>query len=140
MKKQIVGLTTGCFDLIHYGHLHYLKRCKELCDYLYVGVDSDKLVKKTKGEDRPIINQDERFGLIANLSCVDSVFYLNEIEELTKKVPFYMVNKVFKHDGWLGYGHHIYGVDDTDAELVIVPDINGLVSTTEIISRIRNGK
>lgn len=140
MKKLIVGLTTGCFDLIHYGHLHYLKRCKELCDHLYVGIDSDKLVKKTKGADRPIINEEERFGLIANLACVDSVFYLNEIEELSKKVPFYMVNKVFKHDGWRHYGKHIYGVDDTDAELVIVPDIPGLVSTTEIISRIRNGK
>ena len=140
MKNQIIGLTSGCFDLIHYGHLHYLERCKRLCDYLIVGVDSDSLVKKIKGLDRPIINQSERRNLLMSLEATDRVFILEDIKELTEKCKRWNVSKVFKHEGY-NKVDHIYGVDDTSAELVIVPDIPGLVSTTEIINRIRkNGK
>jgi D-beta-D-heptose 7-phosphate kinase/D-beta-D-heptose 1-phosphate adenosyltransferase len=138
MKHQIIGLTSGCFDLIHYGHLHYLERCKELCDYLYVGVDSDALVKKTKGENRPVINQYERLELIDSLGIVDMAFILEDIKDLTRQCNYWKVNRVFKHEGYRKVDH-IYGVDDTSAKLVIVPDILELVSTTEIINRIKNG-
>lgn len=64
------GLTSGCFDLCHVGHILYLQRCKLLCDELIVGVDSDELVRKTKGPRRLIISENERLDLVRNLGFV----------------------------------------------------------------------
>lgn len=50
-RDKKIGLTSGCFDLIHYYHLRYLERCKANCDLLIVGVDSDSLVEMNKKED-----------------------------------------------------------------------------------------
>ncbi|MCA9665747.1 MAG: adenylyltransferase/cytidyltransferase family protein [Myxococcales bacterium] len=133
---MIVGLTSGCFDLVHYGHVLYLERCRKLCDKLIVGVDDDQMVAQWKGAERPIIPELERLEMINNLACVDSAFLLHELGDLARVVRQFRVDKVFKHQGFAKLDH-VVGVDDTDAELVIVPDVPGLVSTSEIISRIR---
>ncbi len=49
-----MGFTNGCFDIIHSGHIQYLKDAKEKCDFLIVGLNSDVFVKSIKGESRPI--------------------------------------------------------------------------------------
>ncbi|WP_422615394.1 adenylyltransferase/cytidyltransferase family protein [Pantoea ananatis] len=53
---EIVGYTSGIFDLFHKGHENYLQLCRQYCDYLIVGVDSDSRTKALKGEGRPIEN------------------------------------------------------------------------------------
>lgn len=132
---MIVGLTSGCWDLFHYSHLHYLQRCKALCDKLLVGVDSDAMVRRGKGDKRPIIPENERFNLINSLEIVDATFILHQLEDLETISRSFLVDKVFKHEGFRDIDN-VIGVDNTRAELFIVPDIEDMVSTTAIIERI----
>lgn len=72
MKKYKVGYTTGVFDLFHVGHLNILKRAKEQCDYLIVGVSTDELVQEYKNK-RPVIPYDERIAIVEGIKYVDKV-------------------------------------------------------------------
>lgn len=135
MKCSRVGFTSGCFDLLHYGHVEYLRRCSRLCDLLIVGVDSDVLVSETKGPQRPIIPEQERLQMVWNLHCVGHAFILHDPKDLVQLVPHLRIRQIYKHQGFT-VPAQVYGVGPGLAELVIVPDIPGLVSTTEIIERI----
>ena len=73
-----VGFTSGAFDLLHAGHADYLEKAKTLCDILIVGVNSDESVRKYKGDDRPIVDEQHRLKLIAALASVDYVFLFRE--------------------------------------------------------------
>lgn len=75
--KKIV-FTNGCFDILHVGHVRYLRQAKALGDVLLVGVNSDESVRKIKGEKRPLVPEDERAELLSSLSCVDYVFLFSE--------------------------------------------------------------
>ena len=68
--KPRIGLTSGCWDLFHYFHLCSLERCKNLCDILIVGVDSDSLVKSTKGPERPIVTEQYRAAIVDALTLL----------------------------------------------------------------------
>src|SRR6266478_7658984 len=132
---KIRGLTSGVFDLCHVGHILYLQRCKLLCDELVVGIDSDELVKKTKGPKRPIIPENERLDLVRNLGFIDEAFILKAAEDLEGVAKELKIHKVFKHQKFHGM-KNVYGTLSTGAKLVIIPDIEGLVSTSTIINRI----
>ncbi len=70
-KKQIIGYTTGVYDLFHVGHLNLLKNAKGLCDNLIVGVTSDELVSyKNK---KAVIPHNERMEIVRNIKFVDAV-------------------------------------------------------------------
>lgn len=71
--------TNGCFDLLHPGHIDYLKKAKKLGDYLVVGLNSDSSVKQLKGEGRPIIPERERAEVLSSLECVDYVVIFPEL-------------------------------------------------------------
>lgn len=87
-KKKKIVFTNGCFDILHAGHLFCLEKAKKAGDILIVAVNSDKSIKKIKGDDRPIINEKDRIYLVSGLSCVDYCILFNEptplrlIEEL----------------------------------------------------------
>ena len=72
MKKEIVGYTTGVFDLFHVGHLRLLNRAKSRCDRLIVGVSTDELVEEYKRK-QPVIPFEERSEIVSALKCVDEV-------------------------------------------------------------------
>jgi glycerol-3-phosphate cytidylyltransferase len=72
MKRYEVGYTTGVFDLFHVGHLNILKRAKERCDYLIVGVSTDELVMKYKNK-QPVIPFHERIEIVEGIKHVDMV-------------------------------------------------------------------
>ena len=72
MKNELVGYTTGVFDLFHVGHLRLLQRAKSRCDRLIVGVSTDELVMTYKGK-KPIIPFEERLEIVSALKCVDEV-------------------------------------------------------------------
>ena len=77
MSSKIV-FTNGCFDVLHVGHVRYLKQAKALGDKLVVGLNSDDSVKRLKGSDRPYIPEAERKELLLALSVVDDVFIFSE--------------------------------------------------------------
>ena len=68
-----VVFTCGCYDLFHEGHLETLKEAKKLGDYLIVGISPDYIVRKAKGVQRPIINQEARVKIISAIKEVDEV-------------------------------------------------------------------
>jgi len=74
---MIKGYTSGVFDLFHVGHLRLLKNCKKHCDYLVVGVCSDKLVFELKGK-KPIIPLEQRIEIIKALPFVSKVIVKNK--------------------------------------------------------------
>lgn len=72
MSKKIIGYTTGVYDMFHIGHLHLLKKAKNRCDYLIVGVSTDELVQNYKGK-TPIIPFEHRLEIVSSLKFVDEV-------------------------------------------------------------------
>ena len=77
-KGQVMVFTNGCFDILHAGHIHYLNSARALGDFLVVGLNSDKSVKKIKGALRPINSEKERAYALAGLECVDYVIFFDE--------------------------------------------------------------
>lgn len=76
--NKTVVFTNGCFDILHIGHLRYLKESKNCGDVLIVGLNSDSSVKKIKGPSRPINNENDRAELLSELNCVDYVVIFDE--------------------------------------------------------------
>lgn len=75
--KKVV-FTNGCFDLIHSGHVDYLVKAKEMGDVLILALNTDPSVKRIKGNNRPILMQDERAFIVSNLKPVDYVTFFEE--------------------------------------------------------------
>ena len=67
LEGKKIGLVQGSWDQFHYGHLRYIKKAKENCDYLIVGLDSDAKIQKRKGKNRPLIPEEERYAMIKEL-------------------------------------------------------------------------
>jgi D-beta-D-heptose 7-phosphate kinase/D-beta-D-heptose 1-phosphate adenosyltransferase len=87
-KKRTIVFTNGCFDVLHRGHIEYLKFCRQQGDVVVVGLNSDSSVKIIKGPDRPINNQHDRASLLAVLEMVDYITIFSDPKpiELIKKV------------------------------------------------------
>lgn len=100
MKKCIVGYTTGVFDMFHIGHLNILRRAKEMCDYLIVGVSTDELVEKEKNK-TPIISFDDRVQIVKAIRYVDQVVPQTDKNkfEAWKKYKF---DRMFVGSDWQG--------------------------------------
>lgn len=76
--KKTVVFTNGCFDILHRGHIEYLKEAKALGDVLIVGLNSDDSTRRLKGENRPINTEEDRAQMLLALESVDSVFVFDE--------------------------------------------------------------
>lgn len=97
-KKKIIGYTTGVFDMFHIGHLNILKRAKEQCDYLIVGVSTDELCMNYKKK-KPIIPCSERKAIIEAIKYVDEVVLQTDRDKFSawKKLKF---DVMFVGDDW----------------------------------------
>ena len=100
MKKYTIGYTTGVFDMFHIGHLNILKRAKEQCDYLIVGVNADDLVESYKHK-RPIIPLEERVEIVRAIKYVDEVIVTTTLDKkkVWEKIRF---NEIYIGDDWKG--------------------------------------
>lgn len=100
MKKYKIGYTTGVFDLFHVGHLNILKKAKEQCDYLIVGVSTDELVEEYKNK-VPVIPFEERIEIVKSIKYVDEVVpQINRDKYLAwEEIKF---DVMFVGDDWKG--------------------------------------
>ncbi|MGL1935553.1 MAG: bifunctional D-glycero-beta-D-manno-heptose-7-phosphate kinase/D-glycero-beta-D-manno-heptose 1-phosphate adenylyltransferase HldE [Fibrobacterales bacterium] len=87
-RDKTVIFTNGCFDLVHRGHLQYLKKARNFGDILIIGLNSDQSVQKLKGPDRPINNENDRALMLASLEFVDYVTIFNE------ETPFELLKEI----------------------------------------------
>lgn len=80
LKKQgkTIGFTNGCFDILHSGHVSYLNEAKKNVDFLILGLNTDRSIKKIKGSSRPIVDQKNRAQVLSGLSSVDAIVFFNE--------------------------------------------------------------
>ena len=91
--KRIV-FTNGCFDILHSGHVAYLKRAKELGDTLIVGLNTDESIRRIKGRDRPINGLEDRLQVLAGLSSVDHIIPFGSEQDDT---PVALIRAVRPH-------------------------------------------
>ena len=82
-KKQIVGFTCGAFDLMHAGHAIMLEQCKENCDYLVVGVQSDPSIDRPS-KNKPVMSYEERIILVKSNKWVDEIVTYDTEQDLEK--------------------------------------------------------
>lgn len=130
MKKYKIGYTTGVFDMFHIGHLNILKRAKEQCEYLIVGVSTDELVESYKNK-TPIIPFEERVEIIKAIKYVDQVVAqetMNKIEAWEK----YHFEVVFHGDDWKGsklYDEIEKRLKEVGCDTVYLKHTDGISST-----------
>lgn len=136
-QNRTIVFTNGCFDVVHRGHIEFLKFCKSQGDIVVVGLNSDRSVRAIKGPDRPINNRYDRAAVLAALETVDYITVFDEPDPLNliKKVkPDILV----KGQDWADKG--VVGqefVESYDGKVVLAPLIEGKSSTT-IIEKIKS--
>lgn len=101
--KKIIGYTSGVYDMFHIGHLNVIKRAKEKCDFLIVGVSTDEVVEKNKNK-KPIISFEERAAIVGAIKYVDQVVPQEryDIEGKIETVKKFGINVMFVGSDWQG--------------------------------------
>ena len=99
-KKYKIGYTTGVFDMFHIGHLNILRRAKEQCEYLIVGVSTDELVQEYKHK-KTIIPFEQRVEILKAIRYVDKVVPQENMDKISA-VKNYKANVVFVGSDWKG--------------------------------------
>lgn len=135
-KDLKVVATNGCFDILHVGHVRSLQKAKSLGNFLVVGINSDASVKRLKGDERPINNENDRAEVLASLSCVDIVTIFNEqtAENFLSQVKPNIYVKGGEYD--LNKLQEAVLVRSFGGEAVSIPMVQGS-STTGLIEKIK---
>lgn len=144
-KKQLkknsfekLGFTNGCFDILHSGHISYLKQSKKNCDFLIIGLNSDNSIKKIKGKGRPIINIEDRILLLSSLTFVDMIVVFDEL------TPIKLIKHLKPHILFKGKDYKLDQVVGSEeikswGGKVMLIDYESGKSTSNIIRRIKDG-
>ena len=99
-RKYKIGYTTGVFDMFHIGHLNIIRKAKEQCEFLIVGVTTDELCYLRKKK-MPIIPESERVAIVKSIRYVDKVVMQNDMDKL-RPVKEYGIDAVFVGSDWKG--------------------------------------
>lgn len=130
MKKYNIGYTTGVFDMFHIGHLNILKRAKEQCDYLIVGVSTDENVINYKHK-KPVIPYDQRRAIVEAIRYVDEVVPQENMDkfEAWQRLHF---DAMFHGSDWKGsqmYDDLEKKLESVGCAMVFLPHTDGVSST-----------
>lgn len=134
-NKEIV-FTNGCFDILHPGHVDYLSQARDLGDFLVLGLNTDKSVKRlNKAPNRPINSEQARATVLAGLACIDLIVLFDE-ETPLELIRFLSPSVLVKGDDY--QVEKIVGYDVVKAnggKVVTIPFLQGY-STTKLIEKI----
>jgi D-beta-D-heptose 7-phosphate kinase/D-beta-D-heptose 1-phosphate adenosyltransferase len=129
-----VGFTNGCFDLLHPGHIRLMTEARAACDRLVVGLNSDASVRRLKGKDRPLQDQQSRAEVLAALEAVDMIVVFDE------DTPIELIQRVKPDVLIKGADYRIEEVvgrelvESAGGRIVLVPLLPGH-STTGLVER-----
>mgnify|MGYP000695831944 CR=1 FL=1 len=130
-----IVFTNGCFDILHIGHIEYLKFSRQQGDLLVIGLNTDRSVREQKGDKRPFVSEDERARLISALEDVSYVILFDELtpEKLIRRIkPDILVKgEDWKEKGVVGREF----VESYGGKVILAPLVDN-VSTTDIVTRI----
>ena len=134
-----VVFTNGCFDILHLGHLDYLGKASKLGHKLIVGLNTDTSVKRLKGTNRPVNNEQARAMMLASLAVVDAVVLFEE------DTPYELIRRIVPNVLVKGSDYTVEEIVGQDIVLrnggsVIPIDLLEGYSTTSIIENIQNGE
>lgn len=135
-KKYKIGYTTGVFDLFHIGHLNILRRAKEQCEFLIVGVSTDELVQDYKHK-KPVIPFEERIAIVEAIKFVDKVVPQTTMDKLEVWNSLHF-DALFHGTDWKGtslYNDIEASLRAHGVDMVFLPHTEG-VSSTEIANRL----
>jgi D-beta-D-heptose 7-phosphate kinase/D-beta-D-heptose 1-phosphate adenosyltransferase len=144
LKKEIdrlrregrkIAFTNGCFDILHVGHVRYLREAAKMGDILILALNSDASVRAIKGDQRPIVPDAERADVAAALASVDYVTIFDELTPL-ELIEDLRPDVIVKGGDWAE--ENIVGRDAVrkwGGAVAIVPQIPG-ASTTNIVEKI----
>lgn len=129
-KKYKIGYTTGVFDMFHIGHLNILRRAKEQCEYLIVGVSTDEVVRQYKNK-TPVICFEERCAIVEAIKYVDKVVPQTSMNKMDayKELKF---DVLFHGSDWKGsnmYDKIIQEFSEIGVDVVFLPHTDGISST-----------
>jgi rfaE bifunctional protein nucleotidyltransferase chain/domain len=133
-----IGLTSGCFDILHKGHIHNLKLSKNMCNTLFVCLSSDKQIKNLKGETRPVNSITDRIRMLSHVHFIDYIILYDEIDNRTEKELDNIMN-IIKPDYWFKGNDYtesqIREKHPTLKHIQLFENVSN-VSTTSIIDKI----
>jgi glycerol-3-phosphate cytidylyltransferase len=128
--KMIIGYTTGVFDMFHIGHLNILRKAKECCDYLIVGVSTDELVESYKHK-IPVIPFEERLAIVRAIRYVDEVVPQTTMDKFKAWEQLHF-DAIFHGDDWKGsamYNEIENKLSAVGVDMVFLPHTKGTSST-----------
>ena len=140
-KKRSAGqkiiFTNGCFDILHRGHIEYLSSASDLGDIFVVGLNSDKSVRRLKGESRPAVDEESRALTMASFEIVDYVVLFDE------DTPSDLI-RVIRPDYWVKGGDYQHfeelpeyrALMESGGKVKLIPFLEGY-STTDIYKKIQ---
>ena len=140
MKKYKVGYTTGVFDLFHIGHLNILRRAKEQCEFLIVGISTDELVQTYKHK-TPVIPFHERMEIVEAIKYVDKVVPQTSMDKIIAWKQYHF-DVMFHGDDWKNspmYNTYEEQFAELGVSLVFLPHTEG-TSSTEIAQKLQENK
>ena len=137
MKKYKIGYTQGTYDLFHIGHLNLLKNAKEQCEYLIVGINTDRLVKEYKNKN-VVISEQDRAKIVESIKFVDEIILTDTLDkkDIANKIKFNVIfiGSDWENKRWIETKKDMkkIGID-----VVFLPHTDG-ISSTDIRAKINN--